>query len=116
MIDTTELMQRLDGDTDFLQDMTDCLRDEVTRFTAQLKTALEGNDTDLLLTTAHTIKSTVGNFCAIDVHEVARNLETSAREQDTQKIDFLTNRLISLLPQLCDELDSVLRTQDKPCT
>lgn len=85
MIDSTELMQRLDGDIDFLQDMTDCLRDEVARFITQLKKALEQSDTELLLTTAHTIKSMVGNFCAHDVHEVAQNLENSAREQDIQK-------------------------------
>ncbi|MDG1991703.1 MAG: Hpt domain-containing protein [Pirellulales bacterium] len=116
MINSTELLERLDGDIDFLQDMTNCLRDDVARFTTQLKKALEENDTQTLLITAHTIKSTVGNFCAHDIHEVAGNLETSAREHDTQKIDFLTNRLISILPQLCDDLDALLRTQDKPRT
>ena len=114
MIDSTELLHRLDGDIDFLQDMTDCLRDEVARFITQLKQDLDGNDTKLLLTTAHTIKSMVGNFCAHDIYEVAQNLETSAQEQDTQKLHLLTNRLISLLPQLCDEVDSLLRTHDKP--
>jgi HPt (histidine-containing phosphotransfer) domain-containing protein len=116
MIDTTELLHRLDGDIDFLQEMTKCLRDEVARFITQLKEALEGNDTKLLLTTAHTIKSMVGNFCAHEIYEVAQNLETSAHEQDTQKLHLLTNRLISLLPQLCDELDLLLRTHDKPHT
>ena len=114
MIDSTELLHRLDGDIDFLQDMTDCLRNEVARFITQLKQALDGNDTKLLLTTAHTINSMVGNFCAHDIYEVAQNLETSAQEQDTQKLHLLTNRLISLLPQLCDEVDSLLRTHDKP--
>ena len=43
MINSTELLERLDGDIDFLQDMTNCLRDDVARFTTQLKKALEEN-------------------------------------------------------------------------
>ena len=65
---------------DFIGEMVDAFLEEDAQFLADLSRALDFQDVDLFRRSAHSIKSNAATFGAMNLSELAKELEMMARE------------------------------------
>lgn len=82
LFDPAALLERLDGDEEFAQEILDDSVDEITGFVAQLKSQCAVQNAQELCQSAHTLKGMAGNIGALALRELALQIETCARSQD----------------------------------
>jgi two-component system, sensor histidine kinase and response regulator len=80
--DREALLERVDGDVELLEELVAVFMDESPRLLAAARAALEQRDAPALERAAHSLKGSVGNFCAPSAAEAARRLESLSREGD----------------------------------
>ncbi|MCA9735490.1 MAG: Hpt domain-containing protein [Deferribacteres bacterium] len=100
-IDFNELLERVGGDAEFLQELFDIFLDNSTDLLNQIKQHIEENDHEALARAAHTLKGSVSNFTPTGpVFEMARSLEFMGKEknldQAPESYDELAEKLDSL--------------------
>ncbi len=83
VIDRTEVMERVGGDTELLVELIDLFSSDCPRLMSEIHDAIERNDKQALEYVAHTLKGSVGNFSATNAFEAAFRLEKMGREGDT---------------------------------
>jgi two-component system sensor histidine kinase/response regulator len=110
VIDKQELLEELDGDREFLEESVDMLRSDAPPLLEQIRDALQRGDCEAVSSSAHTLKSMVGNFCAQPAFDAALKVETIGRsgdlEQCSQPLESLqaeVGRLQKALRELLDE-------------
>jgi two-component system, sensor histidine kinase and response regulator len=102
-IDLAALMDRLAGDRELLQELIGLYLDDEQALIDQVAAAVGAGDGPRLARAAHTLKGSVGNFCAAAAHGAAAALEAAGREGRMADAGALFERLVA-------ELDAVRAT------
>ena len=102
--DETELLERVEGDIEFLGDTVEMLTADGPVLLEQLKRFLAAGDAQAVGRSAHALKGMVSNFCAADVVrcalEVERMGKSGSLESATAAMRALEEGLGSLTAEL----------------
>ena len=79
VVDAAAVFERVDGDQELLGEMIDLFLESCPKLLSDIEQAVERRDQDSLQRAAHTLKGSVGNFCAEPAQAAASGLETLGR-------------------------------------
>jgi len=102
--DQEGLMERLDGDVEFLVETVEMLEEDAPDLLAGVDAAVAANDAAALAIAAHTLKGMVANFCAEPAQALALRLEQAGREAALDGTVELAEELKSEVTQLLNDL------------
>ena len=105
-----ELMDRIDGDVEFLEECIEIFDEDSAPLLEQIRAAVTVQDAEALVTPAHTLKGMLSNFCAPAAEDAARDLEMRGRENKLQGCDAIVTTLDDELKRLRTELQSFLES------
>jgi two-component system sensor histidine kinase/response regulator len=106
--DREALIDRVDGDIEFLQETIEILEEEQPQMIAYILHAIEAGDADALVSAAHTYKGMVSNFCAVGAADAATQLEAIGRAGSVNGASELASRLESEGERLLKALAELL--------
>ena len=109
--DHDALMERIDGDVEFLEETITMLDEDGPSLLEQVQAAATSGDVTALVESAHALKSMVGNFCADTAERAARELEEMGRENRLTDVDAAVDRLKRELEKLLKALHQFLRAK-----
>jgi len=78
--DHDELMGRIDGDVEFLEESIEIFDEDSAPLLVQIRGAVAAGDTAAFVTPAYALKGMLSNFCAAAAEDAARDLESRGRE------------------------------------
>jgi HPt (histidine-containing phosphotransfer) domain-containing protein len=99
-----ELLERLDGDQEFLCELLGIFRQECGVSLQQAKTALRERDLPGLTRVAHTVKGMLKNLCMNHAGDIASALETSARQEQSELAEASLAQLEMAIAELLPEV------------
>lgn len=106
-----ELMERLDGDQEFLRELLEMFRQDGRSNLEKARSQMAQHDLPGLSRTAHTLKGTLKNLAMGAAAEAAAALEKSAgaglAEQSEELLVRLENELARVAPQVEAQLAGV---------
>ncbi|MHC4409288.1 MAG: Hpt domain-containing protein [Planctomycetota bacterium] len=105
-----ELMDRIDGDVEFLGECIEIFDEDSTPLLEQIRGAVATQDAEALVTPAHTLKGMLSNFCAPAAEGAARDLEMRGREDTLRECDAIVAALDDELKRLRVELQSFMES------
>lgn len=90
VIDREELFDRLDNDVELLLELIDLFLEDYPQLLMDIGKAVETGDSEQLRKSAHTLKGSVGNFCAHAAYESALRLEQkgASAELDSAETEY----------------------------
>ncbi|MCC2669550.1 MAG: domain S-box [Armatimonadetes bacterium] len=103
VLDQQALMERVQGDTELLDELVDLFRDSYPRQLAALRAGAEAGDLPSVTGVAHALKGSVGNFAAQSAFHLIVRLEEAALDQNLSGVRHL-------LPELEAELEGLRTT------
>ena len=109
--DHVELMDRLDGDLEFLEESLEILDEDSAPLLEAIRAAVTAGDAAALVTSAHTLKGMLSNFCGEAAEEAARDLEARGRERRLDGADAVVMTLEEETARLRTALQSFLEAQ-----
>jgi len=92
-IDVRALMDRLDGDWMLLEELVSLYLDDEPVLMKQIARAIAAGDAEALRRSAHTLKGSVGNFCAPAAQAAALALESAGRDRALGQASALLEQL-----------------------
>jgi HPt (histidine-containing phosphotransfer) domain-containing protein len=102
--DLKELMERLDGDKEFLRELLVMFREDVRMNLEKSRKAMGDCDFESLTRTAHTMKGMLKNLSMGAAAEKAAALEKASREnlqrESHELLEALTKELEGILPEV----------------
>lgn len=108
LINRKELLERIDGDMDFLEEIAACLSEDLSTYIRTLDQGLQTWDWNAISTTAHAIAGMVGNFCADEVQNAAKVLEGAADSKNCDETSRANEQLKEMLLDLGIELNTLI--------
>lgn len=109
--DHNELMDRLDGDLEFLEESIEIFDEDAAPLLDQIREAVTARDAAALVTPAHTLKGMLSNFCAPPAEHAARDLEMRGRENQLADAEVLVQTVVTETSRLRTELQAFLEAQ-----
>lgn len=109
--DHDELMERIDGDIEFLEESIEMLEEDADPLLVQIREATATRDANALVTPAHTLKGMLSNFCAEAAERAALELEMRGRENRLEDVDTLVDSLDEETSRLRAELKTFVGAQ-----
>lgn len=106
VFDSGEMLDRLGGDEEFLDDVLEVFIDECPKMLEGLRRAIAGGDAHQLERSAHTIKGALLNISAEPAAGIALLLETMGRDADLARGAETLRALETALERLEHELQS----------
>jgi HPt (histidine-containing phosphotransfer) domain-containing protein len=106
--DHDELMDRIDGDFEFLEESIEMLEEDAGPLLDQVRAAAAARNASELVSPAHTLKGMLSNFCAGAAEDTARDLEMRGRENRLEDVDAVVDGLDREVTRLRAELRSFL--------
>jgi HPt (histidine-containing phosphotransfer) domain-containing protein len=91
--DHDELMDRIDGDFEFLEESMEMLDEDAGPLLEKVRAATRARDASALVSPAHTLKGMLSNFCAEAAEGTARELEMRGRENRLEGVDAVVDAL-----------------------
>jgi two-component system, sensor histidine kinase and response regulator len=85
VFDRAAELMRVEGDPELLVEIIEVFLDDSPRLLSRIREALKREDLKLLEQAAHTLKGSVGNFCAPVAYAAALKLEKIGREGNVEK-------------------------------
>ncbi|HSG42768.1 MAG TPA: Hpt domain-containing protein [Anaerolineales bacterium] len=76
---TFDELKQISGE-DFIDELIDTFLEDAPNMIAEMKSALEDNDADIFRRAAHSMKSNAATFGAIELAELAKDLEMLGKE------------------------------------
>lgn len=105
-IDFDDLLEKVGGDAEFLQELFDLFLDNSTDLLNQIKQHIDNDDNEALARAAHTLKGSVSNFTPTGpVFEAAKSLEFMGKENNLDQANDRYDALVDML----DSLHSTIR-------
>ena len=104
-INYREVLERIGGDTEFLEDLLKIFFLEFEEKKAQIEDALEGADFSLIQELGHSLKGASANLSLPSLRRDASALEIAGREKNIDRARQLLNSLIAECRALHDFLD-----------
>ncbi len=111
--DETALMDRVDGDVEFLEETIAMLDDDYPSLLDRIRAAADARDAAALVKPAHALKGMLANFCAEPAQVAARELEILGREGRLTDVDAAVARVEDETARLTEALHQFLRTKTK---
>jgi two-component system, sensor histidine kinase and response regulator len=111
-IDLAALKDRLAGDHELLQELIGLYFDDEQTLIDQVAAAISAGNATRLARSAHTLKGSVGNFCAAGAHGAAAALEAAGREDRVADAGPLFSRLVAELDKVRSALRSLAARKD----
>jgi two-component system, sensor histidine kinase and response regulator len=99
-IDVHALMDRLEGDRDLLKELVGLYFEDEQGLIDQLAAAVQDRQADALRRTAHTLKGSVGNFCAPSALAAAAALEAAGRDGRLDESPLLLDGVVHELDRV----------------
>ncbi len=93
--DRDALIDRVDGDTEFLAESVALLDEDGPPLLGEIRDAASASDVERVVKAAHAFKGLVSNFCADAAAEAARRVEAIGREGATDGLDAAVSSLES---------------------
>ncbi len=110
VLDTEELMIRLDNDMELLQELIEIFLEDYPQQMVAIANAIQSRNGQELQHAAHTLKGAVGNFCAKKAVELAFQLEKKGEGEDFENVSEVyslleneLNKVVSALHVLAAE-------------
>lgn len=82
VIDRTETLERVDGDTELLTELIDIFQEHSMLMISEIQSAVSREDAVRLRESAHSLKGSVGNFGAAKAYTAAARLEAIGERGD----------------------------------
>ena len=101
-----ELMDRIDGDVEFLEECIEIFDEDSAPLLAKIREAVAAQDAEALVPPAHTLKGMLSNFCAAPAETAAREIESRGRAGELGDIDAA----VDLLQRESEQLRTALQT------
>jgi HPt (histidine-containing phosphotransfer) domain-containing protein len=111
--DENALMDRVDGDVEFLEETIAMLDEDSPALLEQIRAAANARDAAALVKPAHALKGMLANFCAEPAETAVRALETMGREERLTDVDVAVARVEDETVRLTKALHQFLRTKTK---
>ena len=111
LFDEQALMDRVDGDVEFLEETITMLDEGGPALLEQIRTAAASRDAANLVKAAHALKGMLANFCAGPGETAARELEMMGREKRLTDVDAAVARVEDEAARLTEALHEFLRTK-----
>lgn len=108
LVDKQALLDRVDGDLEFLEETVELLESDGRSLVEQLKAASAAGDEEGLVSKAHMLKGMVSNFCADSVQRAAEEIEHAARSGQLDGMPPKVEGFIELFDCLCRETRAML--------
>lgn len=108
LVDREALLDRVDGDLEFLEETVELLESDGQSLVEQLRAASAASDQDSMTRKAHTLKGMVSNFCADSVQRAAEEIEHAARRGELDGISAKVEDFAKLFDGLCQETRAML--------
>ena len=80
-------LERTGGDPEFLKELVELFLSECPKMMGNVQEGIARRDGQALLRAAHTLKGSVGNFCATPTFEAAYTLEQMGRNGDLSEVE-----------------------------
>lgn len=103
-----ELLQRVDGDREFLRELLSIYREDSQVNLQKAKSALLERDLAGLMRAGHTLKGMLRNLSMNRAGDIAFALETAARRESVQEAEALLEQLEQALAELLPEVEAEL--------
>jgi len=100
VFDQVAALMRVEGDIELLLEIVEVFLEDSPRLMARIRTAVERQDLSSLEQAAHTLKGSVGNFCAPAAYAAASKLEKLGREGNMTGQQEAWNELQKTMEQL----------------
>ncbi len=104
--DRSEMLDRMGGDEELLQEIVSLFLDEYSTMLAELRQAVSGADPQRIERSAHALKGALLNMSAVPAAELAQQLESMGNRGELQPaaplLADLERRLERLAEQLAD--------------
>lgn len=111
VLDEAALLDRIGGDTQFLQELAEMFQEQRERLIKEIRAAADANDAQALARAAHTLKGCVGNLgagaafqSALRLELLARNGQLTEAQQATAELESEVARFEQALLRLAEEL------------
>ena len=111
VLDEAQLMDRVDGDVEFLEETVAMLDEDSPNLLEQIHAAVSTKDAAALVKPAHALKGMVSNFCAPLAEAAARDLERMGREDRLVEVDATAERAQRETERLRKALHELIRTK-----
>ncbi len=109
VINRKELLTRLDDDVELLQELIELFLEDYPDLISEIESAIESQDAETLRRSAHTLKGSVGNFCAEAAFKTAAQLEQCGAAADFQTAVAQLPTLVSEMAQVQEALQKLAR-------
>jgi len=100
IIDREELMSRLDGDMELLEELFELFVEDYPQFLGDIEAAIQNCDGQKLKQAAHTLKGAVGNFAAKKAFDLAFQLEMMGQEEQFQGAQEVFDELKTAIEEI----------------
>jgi two-component system, sensor histidine kinase and response regulator len=112
-IDMASLMDRLEGDRELLVELIGLYFDDEQGLIDAIAAAVRDGDAAAIARSAHTLKGSVGNFCAPAAHAAAAALEAAGREGRVGDAPALFERMTAELDKVRQALRALADQKDR---
>jgi HPt (histidine-containing phosphotransfer) domain-containing protein len=109
--DENALMDRVDGDVEFLEETIAMLGEDSPSLLEQIRAAAASGDAAALVKPAHALKGMLANFCAPAAEAAARELEMMGREGQLTDVEAAADIVQRETARLEEALHQFLRTK-----
>jgi two-component system, sensor histidine kinase and response regulator len=106
-IDGLELLERVGGDREFLTELVSLFREDGPKQLDKIRTALEKNDPEDVLRSAHSLRGTLANLAAQPAADLAAEIEHASKSEDLTRAKAAFQNLDLELPRVIDALSVV---------
>ena len=106
VIDQDDALDRLEGDSEMLQELLNLFLEEADAMKQSVHNALEARDAGLLCKAAHTVKGALANISATSARDAAFKVEQLAREDHMAQAAQAVRELDVQLERLCNALQT----------
>jgi signal transduction histidine kinase/DNA-binding response OmpR family regulator/HAMP domain-containing protein len=114
VFDLQETLARVEGDRNLMKEVVALFLEECPALLAEIKNALDEEDADRLVRTAHAIKGSVGNFGARNAFEMALRMEMMGKNKELEGAKELFNALSEEIDRLKIALEETV-AEDCQC-
>ncbi len=114
LFNPSALLERLDGDSEFAQEILVDSVEEIAAFIAGLKSQCAMQNAQELCHTAHTLKGMSGNIGALALRDLAYQIETCARAHDIEGVRQLIPTLEDIAARTLNQIRGTNLCATKP--
>jgi HPt (histidine-containing phosphotransfer) domain-containing protein len=109
--DENALMNRIDGDLEFLEETIAMLDEDSPVLLDQIRNSAAARDAESLVRATHALKGMLANFCAEPAEAAARKLEMMGREGRLTDVDTAADQVQQETQRLLAVLHEFLRSK-----